>query len=121
MTQSMTDTFNKIVDDSLERNPKILKWPGYRKKTMGGVPNFHNRRGKITVTLDFILISQAAAQLLFSRFIPLHIENNACTGQITYWGISADFDKVEDQYISPEYTPVFERDETGSISLMFHK
>jgi hypothetical protein len=83
--------------------------------------DYYNHYGIIKMTRQVIYNTDyRELQVIFSRFIPIYIENNMVLDLITYYGFCEEFDIVKEGEETPEYKIVIEKQ--GKIkSLKFER
>ena len=81
-----------------------------------------NRKGSVKINRILLLNGDfEVLKAIFSKFYPLHIDTNLFTNNITYYGISEEFDIIEEGIVAPEYDCLVTVNKNKTISVKFNK
>lgn len=84
--------------------------------------NIRKRKGSIVIdNRVFRNLNEGALSALFSKFFPLHIENNLFMDKVTYYGLSPEFDEVGEGCVSPNYSCQITLSEDDEFIISFTK
>lgn len=79
------------------------------------------RIGKVTILMLAIKEPYEELALLQKDMVVLHIEESFRRGEVVYYAIHPDFEEVAPHCVTPEYLAIFNRDDSGNLSLRFEK
>jgi hypothetical protein len=66
------------------------------------------KKGIIIISRNFLKEPSVLMYSIFSRFIPLYIQDNPFNNTVQYWGISESFDECKEGEPTPEYEAIFQ-------------
>lgn len=79
------------------------------------------RIGKVAVALGAIKEPYEELTLLQKDMLVLYMEENLYRDEVVYYAIHPDFEEVPPHCVTPEYLAIFNRDDSGNLSLRFEK
>jgi len=79
----------------------------------------NDKKGLVCISRGFIENNKDELLALFSKFIPVHIENNLLENQLKYFGYSNEFRSIKQGEIAPKYDVLFTRCEDESLKIEF--
>ena len=89
---------------------------------MNKIKVLENRKGSVKINRDLLLEGNLnVLKAIFSKFYPLHIDTNLFSNNTTYYGISKEFDILEEGTVSPEYDCLITVNKNKTVSVKFNK